>query len=1608
MITKQIKYLLAGLLLFLGTVGELQAQACLVETPMSWTISNGVQHIEAEALPADADGYLDFVWDGNFIYYGFYKTPTPNFTFSFDCGVYLSGSNFYIRHNNSWTFLGAIASAGDHIRLAKEGSNYVVYHNGAALFTGAVTAGLAVYPYVRDDNGLQRDRLEYFKKPPVYTPEWIANSSSYHLASEVLGRGQDGFIEHEYNSEYGVMIGFSKSKSVASAEFAARLYYSPINQRMYMYLNGFFKGSLSVSVADGDKITLERKGSMIIYSANNVKHSYAIDGNLDLHPWTYEYTSGSKAQVRVSFDTRGGVCQDYFDRLPSYVNVSPDPYYPPSYTDEGWNIVHTFTYNGEGEGPCHVISESKSYANRMGYGVQQQTKDYLTGKVWATETIYDYLGRPALSTLSAPTGLDVLQYHTSFTRDALGNNYDLDDFDRTFNSSGVQTADQTNNPNPVGTQANTLGAWYSSANTEEPWQATSQYPYTRTEYSTITGAPRRIAGAGDAQRMGNDHEVVSFSMRTGSELRYVIGQKKPICLLAGTAYDEGNVLATLCSSAPTGFYNLLTKKVTADQDGKEMVMFYDNSGNVIAEALSGRVNGSNRELQSTQVSIPAGEYRDIHVTDADNSINISGGGVFDIYDLSTDVKMVSGSSANITFLSPGVYRVASLTNTITLSYDLNYYNFSLSIYDKQNQLVATVAPKDVVHSLSVAQHSAHTFYRYNSYGQLIWEESPDAGRVSYLYRKDGQLRFSENEQQDADNDFSYIIYDELGRPIESGEYTSTPGSFGNLGVFLDIDSYPSNNSYKQEEIYTTYEVSDPVLPSNREQQFVEGQVAKISNDDGTTWYSYDQEGRLAWTAQSVSGLSEIKYSDFKYDLLGSVTEVTYQEGQSDEFRHHYAYNSNSKMTSVSTRTDGDENTVPDLQAQYQYTLLGAMDRVVLAEGLERKHYVYTLHGNLKAINPKDMVSADINSHRRTFSMALDYYLDDYVAANGSRAGKVYELLDGSSPAGQANYSGLIGAQRWKARAAIGGADYSGSFAYGYLYNHRNEFFGANFGQVNSTSLSNYDGAFSGMNDYKVAFSGDGYDENGNITRLLRYGQGGTLIDNLYYIYHTTGPRNRLKYIADFAGTHQIGDLATQGSSNYDYDLNGNMTDDISEDNKLVYNSYGLVTEVRSRASNHLKVRYVYGPEGQRVKKFSYGANSTLTKTTWYFKGPGRQSIYEQESGGAITLEEVTINGLGRLGKAFYSGGAYNFQYELKDHLGNVRAVIEKGTNGDADVLYYADYYPYGWTLPGRHGGVSRYGYQGDFAEKDEEVGWNAFELRMYDGRLSRWTATDPYQQYWSPYLSMGNDPINGIDPDGGFKTRFGAWMYKTFNGGGSIVDHDGVWAVIQNERSFMIGNQAFMDYDLVTQNNWGQSAGAFTLGLANSFSSNNGIGPRLDPNTNAYYYGQRAGDILSILQGVGEMALGTTMTTGGTTGAVLSAPTGVGVVAGVSVASAGVVFTAHGEVVAAHGVHNLLFAKGPTSTSGKSRVSSAMGKINSNNINKIMADHHAWKKLFANPTWAKIKPLIEKTMLNGVIVPYKSVSSRVMQHKGFLIQVTYKEVKGQLRISDAWIITRGR
>jgi RHS repeat-associated protein len=104
---------------------------------------------------------------------------------------------------------------------------------------------------------------------------------------------------------------------------------------------------------------------------------------------------------------------------------------------------------------------------------------------------------------------------------------------------------------------------------------------------------------------------------------------------------------------------------------------------------------------------------------------------------------------------------------------------------------------------------------------------------------------------------------------------------------------------------------------------------------------------------------------------------------------------------------------------------------------------------------------------------------------------------------------------------------------------------------------------------------------------------------------------------------------------------------------------------------------------------------------------------------------------------------------------NLRVVHERGR-----ITEENHYYAYGLKIAGisstKVGDVNegelknRRQYQGAFSEYDEDIQWNDFALRNYDPQIARWLQQDPYQQFASPYVALGNDPVNMIDPDGGW------------------------------------------------------------------------------------------------------------------------------------------------------------------------------------------------------------------------------------------------------------------
>jgi RHS repeat-associated protein len=316
-----------------------------------------------------------------------------------------------------------------------------------------------------------------------------------------------------------------------------------------------------------------------------------------------------------------------------------------------------------------------------------------------------------------------------------------------------------------------------------------------------------------------------------------------------------------------------------------------------------------------------------------------------------------------------------------------------------------------------------------------------------------------------------------------------------------------------------------------------------------------------------------------------------------------------------------------------------------------------------------------------------------------------------------------------------------------------------------------------------------YDKNGNITSLKRYDQSGNLMDNLSYNYNKTSgwlTNNRLRSVSDaVVGSASATDIENgQILDNYTYDQIGNLISDAQEGiSSISWSVYDKVKKVTKVGSNS-DIEFVYDAAGQRISKKIRTNNSggsytpANDVTTYYIRDASGNimAVYE-ESSGVPTLKELPIYGSDRVG--ILEPGASlpvvnHFKritrrknYELKDHLGNVRVVISdfksgRDRTGDskadfylAKVTSFSDYGPFGELLEGRTWMANGYRYGFGGHEKDDEIKGAGNHLSFgdygYDPRLGRRWNVDPMaieMPGTSPYSYAYNNPILLKDPDG--------------------------------------------------------------------------------------------------------------------------------------------------------------------------------------------------------------------------------------------------------------------
>lgn len=649
------------------------------------------------------------------------------------------------------------------------------------------------------------------------------------------------------------------------------------------------------------------------------------------------------------------------------------------------------------------------------------------------------------------------------------------------------------------------------------------------------------------------------------------------------------------------------------------------------------------------------------------------------------------------------------------------YQYTLFYYDQAGNLARTVAPEGV-HKLPVSNnalinstreavvsstnypdptttagaltsHDYVTKYKYNSYNQLVSTTNPDqthatnpslAGETRYWYDFYGRLVASQNPVQASQNKYSYVLFDALGRPVQSGQTVRTVAPSETM---LKTNDYGTGfktwveAGTRTEVTVTQYDKS---LSTAVSAKFASGtqdnlrlRVASVlyfASVSGTTnWqtdyetathYSYDIHGNVKEQIQDVPMLATVgqnnKSTQYEYELVsGNVTKVSYQKDKADQVTHRYTYDKLNRLRDAYTSTNSVYN---DRQAKYLYYDYGPLARVELGQNkVQSMDYVYTINGWIKGMNASTLnISRDAGkdagfgyfaaNNQQHFEHAADavgytlgYFDGDYKPI---ASGTGFEAAYGGTAFGNGApnlYNGNIR----NLVTSITGMDPMGS---AYKYDQLNRLVGMDaYFNTSGLASSNNWSAGTLSQAYKSTYA---YDRNGNLKHLLRNGPATQLaMDDFTYWYDNSPsgkPWNRLDRVTDnVTVTTGFDDIKNgQSDGNYGYDALGQLTSDASEGIQFITWRSGD-KKVQKIARNSTKpnapqLEFIYNPFGQRVLKIEkprvsgvLQADNTWKYTYYSYDANGQVlAVYDLALGSSTKkadLNELHLYGASRLG-----------------------------------------------------------------------------------------------------------------------------------------------------------------------------------------------------------------------------------------------------------------------------------------------------------------------------------------------------------------------------------------
>ena len=830
----------------------------------------------------------------------------------------------------------------------------------------------------------------------------------------------------------------------------------------------------------------------------------------------------------------------------------------------------------------------------------------------------------------------------------------------------------------------------------------------------------------------------------------------------------------------------------------------------------------------------------------------------------------------------------STTETFNDSRTLSEHHFTLYNYDQAGNLASTIPPLGVhpitdINQLANAanyrkapfppytpvypNHDLSTNYSYNSFNNITNSTSVDFGEKKVWYDRLGRPLVTQDGRQ-ANYQFftspdgsvqhiryTYFVYDQLGRVIETGEIIK----FSALTLMSDeiaaspelyqnwLDENDGTSVYVTKTIYDENYTQDgnvDDLFGSEPRLYLRNRISSVlhannySDRDGyhyqyATHYDYDIHGNVKTMLQEFKDLEDvgqsIKRIDYKYDLIsGNVNELWYQHGKPDAFYHKYKYDADNRITSVETSHD---RIIWDKDAAYIYYDHGPLARTELGKyTVQGCDYVYTLQGWIKGVNSNTLYSTrdpgkDGNPTQTHPNFAPDvvgyslgYFENDYKS-NFNFAQDVSFLASSPPPASSppcppslnnlynGNISHMVTAMKKDDGSLLD--NLPSTYTYDQLHRIKS--------MQKYTAIDNVTNAWTNTTTpaFATAYS---YDANGNITSLNRR-DGTQEIDHLSYVYDAN-IKNRLVGLHDAVSPNPAiqGSITSLGNNNYTYDLGGNLRSDVSEKiSRIEWDQNGKIRKIiREQDSPDMypEIEYDYNGNGQRVRKTIKTDNNKVHKYSYYvYDAQGYViAVFGANTSSNIQFQinevhenEFHIYGSSRLGIKLTQKPTANLinytdpkpdqteriagtrQYEITNHLGNVLATISDykllgniSSNQNspfrpkyrADILSYADYYPFGWEMPDRHGSKNNYDYRYGFngKEKDNEVAGNGnhydYGFRVYNPRIARFLSVDPLTSsypWYTPYQFAGNKPIANIDLDGLEETSYTRYLDKVYS-----------------------------------------------------------------------------------------------------------------------------------------------------------------------------------------------------------------------------------------------------